>query len=80
MTVTLFTVIGMTWIALTWLSIAREYDEVLRAYIYGTLIAVVGMVFLVVRQGTLGIMGAYTIGQAYTLIKSGTNVRDGGTE
>ena len=68
-TVTLFTVIGMTWIALTWLSIAREYDEVLRAYIYGTLIAVVGMVFLVVRQGTLGIMGAYTIGQAYTLAR-----------
>jgi uncharacterized membrane protein len=66
--VTLFTVLGMTWIALTWLSVAREYDEVLRAYIVGTVIAVAGMVFVGLRGDTVGMLTAYTVGQAYTLV------------
>ncbi|MHC4341633.1 MAG: exopolysaccharide Pel transporter PelG [Planctomycetota bacterium] len=67
LSVSLFTILGMTWIALTWLSVAREYDEVLRAYIYGTLLAVVGMVFVGLRGDTVGMLSAYTVGQAYTL-------------
>lgn len=65
----LFMIVGMTWIALTWLSIAREYDEVLRAYIYGAVLALGGMVFLSIRADTVGVMGAYTVGQAYTLVR-----------
>lgn len=66
--VVLFAVIGMTWIALIWLSVARQYDEVLRAYIYGTLIAMIGVVLLVMFKGTAGILTAYTAGQAFTLV------------
>ena len=58
----------MTWISLTWLSVAREYDAVLRAYIYGTLLAVAGMVFISLRGDTVGVLGAYTVGQAFTLV------------
>ena len=64
----LFAIIGMTWISLIWLSVARQYDEVLRAYIYGTLIAMIGVLVLVVFKGTAGILTAYTAGQAYTLV------------
>jgi uncharacterized membrane protein len=67
LSVSLFTILGMTWIALTWLSVAREYDEVLRAYIYGTLLSVVGMVFVGLRGDTVGMLSAYTVGQAHTL-------------
>ena len=63
----LFSIVGMTWISLTWLSVAREYDAVLRAYIYGTLLAVAGMVLLAIRADTVGVLGAYTVGQAFTL-------------
>jgi uncharacterized membrane protein len=64
----LFMVISMTWLALTWLSVAREYDMVLRAYVYGTLISVVGMLFCFMTDGTVGILAAYTAGQAFTLM------------
>jgi len=64
----LFAIIGMTWIVLIWLSVARQYDEVLRAYIYGTLVAMVGVVLLLLGHGTVGILAAYGAGQAFTLI------------
>jgi len=63
--VVLFAVIGMTWIALIWLSVARQYDEVLRAYIYGTLVSLVGMVLFALNEGPQGLLGAYTTGQAF---------------
>ncbi|MHC4491439.1 MAG: exopolysaccharide Pel transporter PelG, partial [Planctomycetota bacterium] len=65
--VTLFAIIGMTWIALIWLTVVRQYDEVLRAYVYGTLVAMVGVVLLFLSRGTVGILAAYTAGQAFTL-------------
>ena len=65
----LFAIVGMTWIALTWLSIAREYDAVLRAYVHGTLLALAGMIFLMLRADTVGVLGAYTVGQAFTLVR-----------
>jgi len=65
--VTLFTIIGMTWIALIWLTVVRQYDEVLRAYVYGTLVAMVGVLLLFLGRGTVGILAAYTGGQAFTL-------------
>ena len=36
--VSLFAIIGTTWVSLIWLSVARQYDQVLRAYIYGTVV------------------------------------------
>ena len=66
--VTLFVIIGMTWIALIWLTVVRQYDEVLRAYVYGTLVAMVGVVLLFLSRGTVGVLAAYTAGQAFTLV------------
>lgn len=66
--VTLFTIIGMTWIALIWLSLVRQYDDVLRAYVYGTLVAMVGVLLVFFSQGTEPILAAYTAGQAFTLL------------
>jgi len=66
--VSLFMVISMTWLALTWLSVAREYDMVLRAYVYGTLVSVGGVVFCLMTEGTIGVLAAYTAGQAFTLV------------
>jgi len=66
--VTLFTIIGMTWIALIWLSLVRQYDDVLRAYVYGTLVAMVGVLLVFLSDGTEPILAAYTAGQAFTLV------------
>jgi len=66
--VALFSVIGMTWVSLIWLSVAREYDAVLRAYIYGTLVSILAMVVVGVQNATVGVLGAYTSGQAFTLM------------
>ncbi|MHC4547835.1 MAG: exopolysaccharide Pel transporter PelG [Planctomycetota bacterium] len=66
--VTLFAIIGMTWIALIWLTVVRQYDEILRAYVYGTLVALLGVVLLFLGLGTEGILAAYAAGQALTLI------------
>ncbi|NJN82351.1 MAG: exopolysaccharide Pel transporter PelG [Caldilineaceae bacterium] len=64
----LFSIIGMTWIALVWLSVAREYDAVLRAYIYGTLVSILGMFLVGIGNATVGVLGAYAMGQAFTLV------------
>jgi uncharacterized membrane protein len=66
--VSLFMVISMTWLALTWLSVAREYDMVLRAYVYGTLVSVGGVLFCLMTEGTIGVLAAYTAGQTFTLM------------
>ncbi len=64
----LISIIGMTWISLVWLSVARQFDDVLRAYVYGTLVAMVGVLLLLVGKGTTGILAAYTAGQGFTLV------------
>ncbi|MEM8882738.1 MAG: exopolysaccharide Pel transporter PelG [Planctomycetota bacterium] len=66
--ISLFMIISLTWLALTWLSVAREYDMVLRAYVYGTLISVGGIGFCLLTDETVGILAAYTAGQAFTLV------------
>ena len=65
----LFAIVGMTWMALIWLSIVRQYDQVLRAYVHGTVISMLGIVLLALGQGTTGILAAYTAGQAFILVR-----------
>ncbi|MHC4955125.1 MAG: exopolysaccharide Pel transporter PelG [Planctomycetota bacterium] len=72
--VSLFMIISMTWLALTWLSVAREYDMVLRAYVYGTLVSVGGIAFCSITTDTVGILAAYTAGQAFTLMLLTTTI------
>jgi len=66
--VSLYVIVSLTWLALVWLSITREFDEVLRAYAYGMLMSMV--LLLVVGGGgyALNLLGAYTAGQALTLM------------
>ena len=66
--VALFMIVSMTWLALTWLSVAREYDMVLRAYVYGTIVSVGGIVFCAITSDTVAVLAAYTAGQAFTLM------------
>jgi len=66
--VVLFASVGMTWIALIWLSVSRQYDDVLRAYIYGTLVAMIGVLLLLLGRGTTGVLAAYAAGQSFTLM------------
>lgn len=66
--VSLYVIVSMSWLALIWLSVAREYDEVLRAYVYGMLVSVLALFAIGWFGGTAGMLGAYTAGQAYTLL------------
>ncbi len=66
--VTLFMVLGITWLALIWLGVTREFDTVLKGYGLGALL-VFGLVAALERPcGTLGLMAAYTAGQGLALV------------
>ena len=66
-------VLGMTWIALIWLSVTKDYMSILRAYAWGSA-ASVGCVLLLaalgLAPGTTGaaqLLVAFTVGPAATL-------------
>jgi len=65
--VVLYVIVSLTWLALVWLSVTREYDEVLRAYIYGTLVSLGSLFVPGLAIGTVGLLSAYAAGQALTL-------------
>jgi uncharacterized membrane protein len=64
----LYVIVSLSWLALIWLSVAREYDEVLRAYVYGMLVSVLALAAVGWNGGTAGLLGAYAAGQAFTLL------------
>lgn len=66
--VSLFAIIGTTWISLIWLSVARQYDQVLRAYVYGTVVSVGAMALMGFGNATVSTLAAYASGQALTLV------------
>jgi uncharacterized membrane protein len=65
--VALYVIVSLTWLALVWLSVTREYDEVLRAYVYGLVVALACLCVPGLAKGTEGLLAAYTAGQALTL-------------
>ncbi len=66
--VSLYVIVSLTWLALVWLSITREFDEVLRAYAYGMLLTMVLLLLVGAGGFALNLLGAYTAGQALTLM------------
>jgi uncharacterized membrane protein len=66
--VSLFVVLGDTWLALIWLGITREFDTVLKGYGIGALL-VLGLVGSLSRPcSTVSLLAAYTSGQAVVLL------------
>ncbi|MGQ0613477.1 MAG: exopolysaccharide Pel transporter PelG [Planctomycetaceae bacterium] len=65
--VALYVIVSVTWLALIWLSVTREFDEVLRAYAYGMLVALGGLFLPGLPRGTTGLLAVYTAGQGLTL-------------
>jgi polysaccharide biosynthesis protein PelG len=64
----LFVVLGVTWLALIWLGITREFDTVLKGYALGAAL-VFGVVATLERPASsLGLLSAYTSGQAVALL------------
>ncbi|MCZ6572038.1 MAG: exopolysaccharide Pel transporter PelG [Planctomycetota bacterium] len=66
--VSLYVIISLSWLALVWLSIIREYGEVLRAYTYGLAAALIVFLMAAQLEGAVGLLGAYAAGQGLTLV------------
>ncbi|MFO0985028.1 MAG: exopolysaccharide Pel transporter PelG [Planctomycetota bacterium] len=66
--VTLYVIVSLTWVALIWLSIVREYDVVLRAYVFGTLLSILCILWLGLSRSAREILVGYSSGQALTLM------------
>ncbi|MHC4470015.1 MAG: exopolysaccharide Pel transporter PelG [Planctomycetota bacterium] len=65
--VTLYVVVSITWLALIWLGITREFDTVLKGYGIGCLVTFAVVASLRRPCDALGLMSAYTAGQAVIL-------------
>jgi uncharacterized membrane protein len=66
--VTLYVIVSLTWLALIWLGVTREFDRVLIAYGLGSLVLFVFVGLLDRPINALGLLSAYTAGQAVILI------------
>ncbi len=64
----LFVVVGMSWIALVWLTCIRKFDAVLTAYGLGLLVSYAAMWTVDAKLGVTGAIGAYALGQAIALV------------
>ena len=65
-TVVLYVIVSLTWLALIWLSVTREHDEVFRAYLYGMAVSLLVLAVVGLDRGAVGLVGAYACGQALT--------------
>ena len=65
--VTLYVVVSVTWLALVWLGITREFDTVLKGYGLGSLVTFCLTASLPRPCDALGLLSAYTAGQAVIL-------------
>ena len=66
--VTLFVILGVTWLALIWLGVTREFDVVLKGYGVGAALTFLLVATLDRPASTLGIIAAYTAGQGIALM------------
>ena len=62
----LYTVIGLTWMALVWLNVTREHDEILRAFLAGLIVIVASVPFLDGADAAT-LLTFFTAGQTLTL-------------
>ncbi len=64
----LYVVISLTWVTLIWLSVIRQFDKILAAYILGLVVSWAAMQFLGGRLDLVAALAAYAAGQAFTLV------------
>jgi uncharacterized membrane protein len=62
-------VVSLTWLALIWLGITREHDQVLKAYGLGALVFFFCVALLGRPCTALGLLTAYTCGQSVILVR-----------
>lgn len=63
----LFAVINEIWIAMIYLSAAKDYVTVVLAYVFGAILSVAGSYFFVSSHGLIGLTLGYTLGQTALL-------------
>ncbi len=64
----LYVVISLIWLALIWLTVIREYNQILLSYGLGTGVSMFMMAFWGTRGGLNAYLGSYAAGQALTLV------------
>lgn len=65
--VTLYVVISMTWLALIWLSAVKDYNWILQSYLFGAIVSLGGILFTATDIDLVGLLALYTAGQSLTL-------------
>ena len=66
--VSLYVVISLTWVTLIWLSVIRQFDRIFVAYVAGIALSWIMMRFTTRALSVETALGAYTMGQALTLV------------
>jgi len=64
--IALYAIVSMSWVALIWLSVTRDYQKILQAYLYGCLFSILAVLGLALTHGATGMLAAYTAGQGLT--------------
>jgi len=64
----LYALISLIWVALIWLTVIREYNQILACFCAGTAASVALMAYFGTQGSTVALLGSYTAGQALTLV------------
>lgn len=65
--VSLYVVVSLVWLAVAWLTVVRQYGQILVAFVAGMLVSLVSIYAAGPRGGAAGAVAAYAAGQALTL-------------
>ncbi|MEM7200293.1 MAG: exopolysaccharide Pel transporter PelG [Planctomycetota bacterium] len=63
----LYTIVSLTWVALVWLTLIRQYDQIFIAYFLGMAVSWITVRFVATQFGLASALAAFTAGQALTL-------------
>ncbi len=66
--VSLYVILSITWLAIIWLGVTREYDEILKAYALGMVVVILSIPILGSDTDAVGLMTAYAASQGLTLV------------
>lgn len=68
LSVALYVIVSVTWVALMWLSVTRDWRRVLQGYLFGCVFSILAVLGLGLARGASGMLAAYTVGQGLTLV------------
>lgn len=63
----LYVVVSLVWLAVAWLTVVRQYGQILGAFVAGMVVSLVSIYAAGPRGGAAGAVAAYAAGQALTL-------------